>query len=213
VMTGLRDYEAWHHRYDDPQSDLSWRLRTVQGYIRRTLDERSGVIRVVSACAGDGRDLLEVLSERRDAARVSARLIEIHPAIARRAVEAAASTAARVDVRTVDAGCTDAYSDAVPADLVLLVGVFGNISEADLARTIGASPQLCSPGATLVWSRGRRHAGDLNDQIRAQFVGAGFTELAYATLDTGSWPAAGAMRYVGPPTRLIPSQRLFTFVR
>ena len=25
----MRDYEQWHRRYDDPTSDLAWRLRAV----------------------------------------------------------------------------------------------------------------------------------------------------------------------------------------
>jgi hypothetical protein len=212
-MAGLRDYEQWHRRYEDPDSDLSWRLRVVQGYIQSALDERSGAIRALSACAGDGRDLLEVLMRRDDASRVSATLVELHPAIAARAREAAASTAARVLVRALDAGQSDAYVGAVPADLVLFVGIFGNISETDLTRTIDASPQLCATGATLLWSRGRRHAGDLNDQIRAQFHRAGFAELAYDTLDSGSWPAVGVVRYEGPPVSLIGGRHLFTFTR
>lgn len=212
-MADLRDYEQWHHRYDDPDSDLSWRLRTVQGYVQSALDEGSGAIRALSACAGDGRDLLEVLARREDASRVSATLIELHPAIAARARDAAAKTAAHVQVRVVDAGQSAAYAGAVPADLVLLVGIFGNISEADLTRTINASPQLCATGATLLWSRGRQHAGDLNDQIRAQFDDAGFAELAYDALDSGSWPAVGVVRYGGPPVSLIGGQHLFTFTR
>ena len=38
----------------------------------------------------------------------------------------------------------------VPADLVLLVGVLGNVSEADVASTVAAMPGLCAPGATLL---------------------------------------------------------------
>jgi hypothetical protein len=41
----------------------------------------------------------------------------------RRARDAAAGTAAHVEVRTVDAGTTDAYLGAVPADLFLMIGL------------------------------------------------------------------------------------------
>jgi hypothetical protein len=208
----LRDYEQWHRAYDDPASSLSWRLGTVQGYIRRALDEHTGPVRILSACAGDGRDVLEVLSQRPDAARVTATLIELHPSIAKRAAKAAADIPARVEVRALDAGFTDAYIDAVPADLVLLVGIFGNIADADVFRTIEAAPQLCRPGATLLWSRGRG-ARDLNDEIRARFAAARFLEQDYLTLDAGSRPAIGAVRYEGPRAELVAGQRLFTFVR
>ena len=42
---------------------------------------------------------------------------------------------------------------------------------------------------------------------------AGFTEHDYATLETGSRPAVGVVRYGGPPQPLVAGRRLFTFVR
>ena len=95
---------------------------------------------------------------------------------------------------------------------MLLVGIFGNISDEDLWRTIGASPQLCAPGATLLWSRGRDE-GDLNAEVRAQFATAGFAELAYETLERDGMPALGVVRYDGPPVDLAAGERLFTFIR
>jgi hypothetical protein len=212
-MTSLRDYEQWHRRYDDPESDLSWRLRTVQGSINRALNERAGSVRVVSSCAGEGKDILGVLSARPgNAQRVTATLIEIHPAIAYRARTTAASLAARVDVRVTDAGHSDAYRGAVPADLVLLVGIFGNISDADLERTIATAPELCAAGATLIWSCAR-HDGDRNDVIRARLAAAGFVERDYSTLDVDTLPAVGTVRYEGPPRALTAGLRMFTFLR
>jgi hypothetical protein len=207
----MRDYERWHARYDDPASDLSWRLGVVRGHIRDALDRRLGPVRALSLCSGDGRDLLGVLAERSDAARVRAVLVDAHRAIAARAREVAAGVAASVEVRRADAGDTAAYADAVPADLVLLVGIMGNITDRDLARTIAAAPALCAPGATLVWTRGRAD-GDRNDLVRARFAAAGFAELAYDALDEDTLPAVGAVRHDGPPAPLPPG-RLFTFRR
>lgn len=211
-MSGLRDYEQWHRRYDDPTSDLSWRLRTVQGYIRQAIERHPGRIRILSCCSGDGRDVLEVLAKRNDSERISAVLVEAHRGIANRARRSAAEVAARVDVRTADAGVTDTYLGAVPAEVVLLVGIFGNISDTDLDLTIATAPALCGPAATLLWSRARAR-GDLNGLVRARFAAAGFTELDYATLDIDTWPAVGAVRYDGPPTPLSPGKQLFTFLR
>jgi hypothetical protein len=75
----MRDYLKWHEAYDDPDSGLSWRLREVQAHIRAVLDEVAGPVGVLSLCAGDGRDVLQVLAERDDASRVRATLIELHP--------------------------------------------------------------------------------------------------------------------------------------
>jgi hypothetical protein len=212
-MDGLRDYEAWHGAYDDPDSGLSWRLRTVQRYLSDALDEHPGPVRVLSVCSGDGRDLIGVLSGRPDAARVTATLVELHPQIAQAARDAAAAAGlSGVDVRTADAGTTDAFAGAVPADVVLLVGIFGNISDDDLRGTIAAAPQLCAAGATLLWSRGRE-AGDLNDSVRRWFGEAGFEEVAYETHDADGRPALGVMRYAGPTRGFETGLRLFTFLR
>lgn len=213
-MTEARDYVQWHEAYDDADSGLSWRLGVVQQLIEQALDRYAGPVRVLSSCAGDGRDILGVLAGRDDAHRVDVTLLELDPTLAARAREQAASSvpSAHVTVRTIDAGSTTAYAGAVPADLVLLVGIFGNISDDDVKRTIDAAPQLCRPGATLLWSRGRKD-GDLNPQVRRWFADAGFAELDYLTLDRGNHPAVGAMRYDGPPRPLVREARLFTFVR
>jgi hypothetical protein len=215
-MAELRDYIAWHRAYDDPESGLSWRLRTVQDWLRRALDEGEGPRRsprsIVSVCAGEGRDVIGVLSDRGVADQTTATLVELDPRIADTA-RAAAVTAGltTVEVRQTDAGHTDAYAGLPPADIVLLVGIFGNISTDDIRRTIAWSPQLCAPGATLLWSRGRDR-GDLNAQIRAWFTEAGFAELDYVELDRHPRPALGAVRYVGEPVGETIDGRLFTFV-
>ncbi len=211
-MTGLRDYEQWHTAYDDPDSGLSWRLRTVQGAIESALDEWTGPVRVLSACSGDGRDVLEVLGHRADASRVSATLLELHPALADRARRLAANTAAAVDVRTADAGVSDNYRDAVPAQLVLLVGILGNISDSDIERLIRTTPQFCQHGATVVWTRGR-DPEDRNDIVRASFRAAGCSEVAYLSKDLDGLPAVGVVRFDGQSEELVPGRHLFTFLR
>jgi len=54
-----------------------------------------GPVRIISACAGDGRDIIGVLTGREDWNRVSATLLEIHPAVADRARTSAAARPAR----------------------------------------------------------------------------------------------------------------------
>jgi hypothetical protein len=207
------DYVEWHASYDDPNSGLSWRLGMVQGYLRRAFGDQKGPIRILSVCSGDGRDVLGVLAGRADGDRFAVTLLEVHPQLAQSARDAAkAAGLANIEVRTVDAGTSDAYVGAVPADVVLLVGIFGNISVDDIWRTIAAAPQLCRTGATLIWSRSRDR-DDLNNEIRAAFAEAGFTELDYAALERESRPALGVMRYDGEAVELGFLGRLFTFRR
>lgn len=212
-MAELRDYEKWHEEYDDPTSDLSERLQVVQGDLHAALDNREGPVRLLSCCSGDGRDVIGVLSRRSDAGRVRATLVELHPAIALRARAAADRLASgRVEVRTTDAGNTDAYRGAVPADVVLLVGIFGNISNADQVRTIAAIPQLCRPGGRVIWSLGGDH-GNRNDELRRVFADAGFAEIQYRWLGTARRGTVGVVRYDGPARALTLDQPLFTFQR
>jgi hypothetical protein len=210
----MRDYLKWHEAYDDPASDLSWRLRQVQTYIRSALDQMDGQGTVLSLCAGDGRDVMQVLAERDDASRIQTTLLELHPVLAQRARDfAAASGLANVTVRTVDAGNSTAYAGAVPADLVIMIGIFGNISDDDVRRTIMTAPQLCRPGATLLWSRATG-PDDGNSLVRSALPAAGFVELDYREFDSGEEERAalGCARYDGPPQPLITGQQLFTFV-
>lgn len=77
---------AWHEPYADPGSELSRRLRVVQGHIASWLDGRPGeLLTVLSVCAGQGRDLVGVLAGRSDRHRVRATLLELDPAKTRRA--------------------------------------------------------------------------------------------------------------------------------
>ena len=216
-MSGVRDYLAWHELYDDPGSSLPRRLALVREVLHVELDARRGPVRVVSLCAGDGRDILGVLAEREDAARVSVTLVEVLPELVERARSAAADIAADVEVVAADAGCSETYVGLapVPADVVLLVGVLGNVSEADVAATVAAMPRLCASGATLVWSRGRSLEGaeDFVTPVRAAFTAAGFTEVRVRSFDVeDDSTALGVVRFDGPPVPLGPRQTWFTFV-
>ena len=207
------DWQAWHAPYGDPDSDLSRRRRSVQRQITRWLDEHTDdPLRVVSACAGDGRDLLEVLAARPDSARVTATLLELDEGLASAAEEYAAAHDLAVDVRRADAGTTDSYTGAVPADLVQMCGVFGNVTDDDLRATIAALPQFCTPGATVIWTRGAFATGDLTGEIRAWFADGGFEEVAF----DAPWNAkyrVGTHRLVVPPRPLTPGQTFFRFTR
>jgi len=207
-----RDWLEWHHPYDDPGSPLSRRLVIVQGRIREALDRQpDGPIRIVSMCAGQGRDLIGALTDhpRRDDA--TARLVELddrNVEIARKAARAAGL--ARLSIVAGDAALTDAYAGAVPADLVLVCGVFGNISDDDIRQTVDALPQLCAPGATVIWTR-HRLAPDLTPTIREWFAPAGFEELNFDA-PPDLFIGVGTHRFHGDPAPLQRGSRLFMFV-
>jgi hypothetical protein len=167
-------------------------------------------VRAISVCAGEGRDLLGVLPTHPRGADVRARLVELderNAAVARSAAQAHGLDA--VEVIVGDAAVTDHYRGATPADLVLLCGVFGNITDADVANTVSHCRQLCAPGGIVVWTR-HRGEPDLFPQICAWFEEQGF-ERVFAT-DPEVF-GVGVHRFVGTPQPLAPGQTMFTFVR
>jgi hypothetical protein len=206
-----KDWVAWHQHYEEPGSSLARRLEVVRDRIRGALDGfPPGPVRVVSMCAGQGRDLLGVLADHPRRADVRVRLVELDP----RNAEIAAATAAAAGVPGVetvvaDAGLTDSYAGAAPADLVLACGVFGNITDADIARTVSFLPQLCAAGATVVWTRGR-WAPDMVPVISGWLAERGFSELWVS--DPGESFGVGVHRYGGEPVPLSLGERMFTFV-
>jgi hypothetical protein len=205
------DWRAWHGAYDDERSDLSRRLRIVQHHIDEWLDERpQGSLTAVSVCAGQGHDLIGVLAARPDANRLRATLLEYDERNVSAARTAIATAGLRnVAVRHADAGDLGSYEGTVPADLVLMAGVFGNISDAHVRRTIAALPQLCAPGATVIWTRSRR-APDLTPRIRRWLEGAAFTELAFHAPPDVLF-TVGVHHFTGTPQALAAHGTLFRF--
>jgi hypothetical protein len=219
---GATDWDAWHADYADPDSALSARLAVVRSEIRAALDRRAATgwtepLTVLSACAGDGRDILGVLAEpeyRRPGAPgpVTVSLLEIdrrNLARAERFCQQAGLSGVRLLAR--DAGLSSSYLDAAPADLVLMCGVFGNLTDAGARRLVEFLPALCRPGATLIWTRSRR-APDLTPALRGWLAGAGFTELAF-TAPPDVLGSVGTHRFDGEPQPLVPDQQVFRFVR
>ena len=211
----LSHWERWHLEYENPASPLSLRLRTVQAIVRDVLDTAApGPIRIVSLCAGQGRDLIDVVQGHPRAADVQALLVELDPALVAFARQraAAAGLADRVQVVEGDAAQCHWYEDYVPADLVLVCGVFGNISDGDIARTVAALPGFCRTGADVIWTRHRRPP-DATPAIRAAFAAAGFDEIAFEAPD-GYVLSVGRerLRSGAPPVAFDPTDRLFEFV-
>ena len=217
----MMDWAAWHSAYDDPSSPLSARLRCVQAHLADAVDRAPpGRVSLVSLCAGQGRDVIGVLPDHPRRDDVRAVLVEADERVAGPArAAAAARSLAQVDVRVADASLVASFADALPADVLLLCGIFGNVSDADIERTISAAPALCRPGATVIWTRGRRPP-DLTPQVRAWFSENGFEEVAFDALkptpgspDADHMISVGVSRLVRAPATGRPDGRLFTFRR
>jgi len=209
---GPRDWQVWHGQYDVPHSRLARRLRVVQQRLREAIDRQPGAIHIVSMCAGQGRDVVGVLAAHPRRDEVSAVLVELEPRNVANAREAAtAAELSRVEVREADAALTDCYAGAVPAEIVLACGVFGNIPDEEIRRTIAWLPRMCAPGATVLWTRGAEPDRDIRTLVRGWFTQSGFEELAYDGAPETF--GVGAARLVTAPPPFEPGVRLFTFFR
>jgi hypothetical protein len=198
----------WHLAYDIEDSPLHRRLAIVQEHIRDALDQCApGLIRIISMCAGQGRDLIGALADHPRRAGVRARLVELD---AQNCDVARACAPPGVEVVCGDASVTSAYAGATPAEILLVCGVFGNISDADIVNTIDALPSLCAPDATVIWTRHRKPP-DRTVAVRKWFATAGFTEIAFDGPD-GFVFGVGANRLTVPPVPFRDDVKMFEFV-
>lgn len=208
----MRDWVEWHSAYDEPGSPLQRRLVVVQRMIVEALDQMPpGPIRMVSMCAGQARDVAGALVDHPRRDDVTGRLVELdqrNVRIARAALHAVGIEG--IEVVEADAGKSDVYRGAVPADLVLAVGIFGNIVDEDIAFTIEQLPQLCAEHATVLWTRGRK-PNDLTLRIRQWFAAAGFGELSLVAPPDVTF-VVGSQRLLGTPSRLRKRLRFFEFL-
>jgi hypothetical protein len=205
------DWHEWYQAYDDPDSALSRRLAIVRSEISLALDRLpKRPWTVLSMCSGDGRDLFGPLAEHRRRRDVSGRLVELDPDLAARAAQAyAAAGLDSVDIITGDAGDPANYG-GLTADLLLVCGVFGNVSDDGVLQLATKLPSLCRQGATLIWTR-HQVPPDLTPAIRSTLDKAGFRELGFHPVDR-SRGAVGVHRYAGGPAPAVdPNEPLFTF--
>jgi hypothetical protein len=207
----MRDWTSWHEQYDDPASSLRTRLALVRAHLSIALATApSGRISLVSLCAGQGHDVIGVLPDHPRRNDVAAVLVEFDPRNAALARDRAATAGlVNVEVREADAGITAGYADALPADVLLLCGIFGNISDDDVCRTATAAAGLCARDGTVIWTRHRRPP-DLTGQIRCWFAAAGFDEVAFDAPATATLTSIGVHRLSAARAPL-PDGRLFRF--
>jgi hypothetical protein len=111
-----------------------------------------------------------------------------------------------------DAAISDVYAPYVPADVVLACGIFGNITDEDLERTVRSLSMLCRTGASVIWTR-HWNDPDLTPRIRRWFTKSGFDDLSFDGLANESKSGIGVVRLVGAPLPFQPGFRFFTFNR
>ena len=168
--------------------------------------------RLLSACAGQGHDVVAALRDHPRAGDVVGRLLEADPRnseLARLALADAGHSG--IEAVCGDASRTEAYAGIAPADVVLLCGIFGNVTDDDVRTTVQHASMLCARGGQVIWTRHRR-APDVTPRIREWFGDNGFEEVAFDSPGPDRL-SVGTHRRLSEPTPLLPGVRLFTFTR
>ena len=210
----MTNWVAWHEDYEDPSSALAVRLSRVRLHLAHAIElAPAGPVRVLSLCAGQGHDVIGVLAEHPRRAEVAATLVELDPHnVAAARARAIGAGLDQVEVREADASRVSNFADVLPANVLLLCGIFGNISITDIEGTVRSAPALCSAEAIVIWTRHRRPP-DQTGHVRMLFQQHGFTEVAFDALDTDTYTGVGVNRLTRPSVVAQPDDPLFTFTR
>jgi tRNA1(Val) A37 N6-methylase TrmN6 len=140
-----KDWYEWHDLYDT-EPVLQQRLEIVQEYIR-----------VVSVCAGDGRDLLGTLKNHPRAKDVSARLVELNPQLVERGRATIESLGLTKQIEFINGDATLAtnYVGAVLADIAI----------ADIIKNSGVQALVADGDYTTVKDAVDFHLRQLADYL------------------------------------------------
>ena len=167
-------------------------------------------MQLISICAGRGRDVIDVLNDHPRGRDVRARLVELDPELAHDAAVLASDRGlSNVEVIVADAARTSVYEGAVPADIVMVCGVFGNISLDDIQCTVATLASLCASDARVIWTRHRR-APDRTPAIRDMFRGSGFREVTFVAPSEYVFTVA-TEQLVRSPDPFRPDDTMFAF--
>jgi hypothetical protein len=152
----VKDWVLWHQAYEDPASSLSRRLAVVRKRLSEVLDAPGDrPTKLLSLCAGDGRDVIPVLAGPPVHIEVDALLVEWDQRLVGRAVVAAEEAElVGVTIRYADAGYPASFADFLPVDVLMLGGIFGYIEHSAVRTVIqDVRPYLRDDG-TVIWTRG-----------------------------------------------------------
>ncbi len=189
------------------------RLAAVQEHLADCLNAAPpGAVRILSICAGDGRDLLGVLETHERRNDVTAWLIEQSPQSVSAGAARARSLGLGSSVRFLHADATiyATYCGVAPADIVLLCGVWGHVPIHERANVIRALTCLCKPRGVVIWSRAIAKGLERLEQIQLLFGASPWERTALSFTPDKTW-AVATHRYCGPAVERPLEGQIFHF--
>jgi 2-polyprenyl-3-methyl-5-hydroxy-6-metoxy-1,4-benzoquinol methylase len=191
------------------------RLQAVQDHFAASLAEAEpGPVRVVSICAGDGRDVMGVLESHARREDVNAWLVELDRKSVEAGIKRRDATGLSKLVTFLHADATDfaTFKNILPCDIVMVCGVWGHVPPAERLSLVKALGKFCKPGGTVVWSRGVDRGRSRFTDIQALFEHNSFERVSESITPDDKW-AICTHRYMGRPVEVPTSGRIFNFQR
>ena len=211
---GWRVWSDWPQEVYQQQY-YQQRLLKVQEHFAECLDNAPrGAVRVLSVCAGDGRDVIGVLRSHPRRTDVTAWLVESNRRSLAIGIRHATSAGLEDAVNFLcgDATLCVTYKNIAPADIVLVCGVWGHVAANQRALLVAGIASLCKSHGVVIWTRGLVPNMSRLQDIQSQFAGLVWDELRVSTTTDQRW-AVATYGYTGPPHQLSKSGRLFRFQR
>jgi hypothetical protein len=207
-----RTWTGWPARAYE-RSGSQQRLAAVQVHLADCLDSAAtGRVRVLSMCAGDGRDVIGVLESHPRKRDAVAWLVEMDQKSVALGVGRAtdAGLAGTINFLRGDATDSATYRNVAPGDIVLVCGVWGHVPSDERASLVSSLAALCRPGGAVIWTRGVRRGMERLHEIQAHFSGSCWQELRVSITPDQKW-AVATYRYQGPSRALAIDQPIFHF--
>jgi hypothetical protein len=218
------DWHKWHNVYEQSPA-LKKRLALVRKHLSRSLDRSPlGELRIISLCAGDGRDLLRTLADHKRRADARARLVELDPNLVADGENTSRALELSNHVEFVKADATDpgCYRAVAPANIVMMCGMLGLVGFPELPNVVRALQALCAHKGHVVWTRRLdwRDGVQQTKVLQELMAKAGFRRVALNVTSFGALFAktpgpsfaVGTHRYEGDSVALPESGRLFAIL-
>ncbi|HJQ80987.1 MAG TPA: class I SAM-dependent methyltransferase [Lacipirellulaceae bacterium] len=197
------------------QMQYQQRLLAVQEHLRGILkDSPAGPLRLISVCAGDGRDVIGTVRAHERRGDVSAWLVELDRQSVAAGIQEASIAGLECAVNFINADATEygTYLGVAPADIVLACGVWGHVpahERESLARALAA---LCKPRGTVTWTRGVSSGLARLNEIAVLFARSDWENVRTTITADKKW-AVATYCYAGPLVELPEMGRIFNFQR
>jgi hypothetical protein len=169
-------------------------------------------VRIISVCAGDGRDVIGVVGSHPRRSDVTAWLVEQNPQSVAAGVCRLADAGLENSVAflTGDATLYTTYEKIAPADIVLLCGVWGHVPADERTQLVRALACLCKPAGAVIWTRGVAKGMIRLQQIQVHFAGSSWEQVRVSLTPDKNW-AIVTHRCRGSACELPTSGQIFHF--